>query len=489
MKSYYLGIDIGSTAVKAMLIDGETLTTAFRAGVGYSTKRVGGYVTQAPSDWSDAAASAVRSVIAEADNAGRSGNILGISLSAQGGSIFATDENYKPISDAVSWMDARAAEEARELQSRFGEGVYLSSGWRLSPLDDASKLLWLKKHDSALFRRAAHYLTTADYYTGHLCGRYVYDPASAAITRLYDFMRGECSRELLEYLDIDAKKISPVMPSGTLAGTLTKDAADELGLDPGIPVYVGAHDQYCAAVGSGIRRPGQLLIATGTAWVLFGVTREPCFSPLHTAPCVFPELSGGDAKKYGVIATLSGIGASVERFAASCGYSLAESDRLAAALLEKRPDVGRYVPASPCEEGRGFLPHRAGTGITYDPVSGKDYAARYLALLEGAAFEALAAAEKLPLGAHPSVVMSGGAARSALWRGIVASAAASRGMTLELAREKDAPAFGAALIAAAGSGRDIMSAVGETETVPPVGEYAAWLGEAYLLWKKAILSE
>ncbi len=386
-------------------------------------------------------------------------------------------------------MDARAAEEAGELQSRFGEGVYLSSGWRLSPLDDASKLLWLKKHDSALFRRAAHYLTTADYYTGHLCGRYVYDPASAAITRLYDFMRGECSRELLEYLDIDAKKISPVMPSGTLAGTLTKDAADELGLDPGIPVSVGAHDQYCAAVGSGIRRPGQLLIATGTAWVLFGVTREPCFSPLHTAPCVFPELSGGDAKKYGVIATLSGIGASVERFAASCGYSLAESDRLAAALLEKRPDVGRYVPASPCEEGRGFLPHRAGTGITYDPVSGKDYAARYLALLEGAAFEALAAAEKLPLGAHPSVVMSGGAARSALWRGIVASAAASRGMTLELAREKDAPAFGAALIAAAGSGRDIMSAVGETETVPPVGEYAAWLGEAYLLWKKAILSE
>lgn len=489
MKSYYLGIDIGSTAVKAMLIDGETLTPAFRVGVGYPTKRVSGYVTQAPSDWADAAASAVHGVIAEADNAGRSGNILGISLSAQGGSIFATDENYKPISDAVSWMDARAAEEAGELQSRFGEGVYLSSGWRLSPLDDASKLLWLKKHDSALFRRAAHYLTTADYYTGHLCGRYVYDPASAAITRLYDFMRGECSRELLEYLDIDAKKISPVMPSGTLAGTLTKDAADELGLDPGIPVSVGAHDQYCAAVGSGIRRPGQLLIATGTAWVLFGVTREPCFSPLHTAPCVFPELSGGDAKKYGVIATLSGIGASVERFAASCGYSLAESDRLAAVLLEKRPDVGRYVPASPCEEGRGFLPHRAGTGITYDPVSGKDYAARYLALLEGAAFEALAAAEKLPLGAHPSVVMSGGAARSALWRGIVASAAASRGMTLELAREKDAPAFGAALIAAAGSGRDIMSAVGETETVPPVGEYAAWLGEAYLLWKKAILSE
>ena len=159
MKSYYLGIDIGSTAVKAMLIDGETLTPAFRAGVGYSTKRVGGYVTQAPSDWADAAASAVHGVIAEADNAGRSGNILGISLSAQGGSIFATDENYKPISDAVSWMDARAAEEAGELQSRFGEGVYLSSGWRLSPLDDASKLLWLKKHDSALFRRAAHYLT------------------------------------------------------------------------------------------------------------------------------------------------------------------------------------------------------------------------------------------------------------------------------------------------------------------------------------------
>ena len=102
MKSYYLGIDIGSTAVKAMLIDGETLTPAFRAGVGYSTKRVGGYVTQAPSDWSDAAASAVRSVIAEADNAGRSGNILGISPSAQGSSMFTTDENYKSKSHGVN---------------------------------------------------------------------------------------------------------------------------------------------------------------------------------------------------------------------------------------------------------------------------------------------------------------------------------------------------------------------------------------------------
>lgn len=484
MEASFLGIDIGSTAVKAILIDSETLSPLVRSSCVYPTKRENGFVTQSPDDWVSAAACAVKDAVTQSPDT----PIAAISVSAQGGSIFAADKHHCPITDAVSWMDSRASAEADELYRRFGEKIYNSCGWRLSPLDDASKLLWLRKNAPSVFSDAEYFMTTADYITGRLCGRYVYDPTSAAITRLYDIAKADYNDALMEYIEINRSQLSDIMPCGAAIGTTGCEAAEIFGIDTGIPVYCGAHDQYCAAIGSGVGKPGDLLIATGTAWVLFGVTKEPGFSPLHIAPGVFPSIGRSTCNTaYGAIASLSGIGASVDRFASAHGRTPADSDAEASMLLARRGHHGDdYFALTPCEDGRGFLYHRPGSGIEFRCTPGKSYAECYLALLEGASFEVLSVAEKMKCGNNVSVIMSGGAARSGLWSHIVASAAATRGWSLDVTSERDAPAFGAALIAAASCGKDI-SDVCRTNRVVPDEKYAEYMGHAFDIWKEKIL--
>ena len=484
---FYLGIDIGSTAVKAIVVDGVSLMPVGRGSCTYPTHRNGEFVTQSPHDWISAAVNAAEDAIKQC----ASTSIAAISVSAQGGSIFAADRNHDPITDAVSWMDARADAESGELYDIFGEGIYNSCGWRLSPLDDASKLLWLRKHDSETFESAAYFMTTADYFTGWLCGNYSYDPTSAAITRLYDITRSDYNASLMYRLGIDRLKLSRVLPCGAPAGKLTAKAADAFGITAGIPIYTGAHDQYCAAIGSGISKPGQLLLATGTAWVLFGVTEKAEFSDLHIAPGVFPNI-GRKAENdiYGAVSSLSGIGSSVERFATVNGSTPADSDKFASALLESKLACGTqsddYYALTPCEEGRGFLPHNAGSGIVFESDPNHTYDEKYLSLLEGAAFEAVSVAEKMIKGDSASVIMSGGAARSDLWCNIVAAAAATHGWSLDITSERDAPAFGAALIAAASCGIDIAGAC-PTRRIAPADDHTEYMSRAFDAWKHKIL--
>jgi xylulokinase len=134
--------------------------------------------------------------------------------------------------------------------------------------------LWLKRHEPEVFSKAKHFYTTLESVTGFLCGNFVTDPTNIALTRLYDYKAGCYIPEALEFLGITEDMLPTVAPCGSVAGKLLKSTADKCGLPEGIPVYVGAHDQYCASIGSGVTEPGQLLIATGTAWVLFGVTND-----------------------------------------------------------------------------------------------------------------------------------------------------------------------------------------------------------------------
>ena len=123
---YYLGLDIGTTAVKAIIISGDTLIPVSRGCVGYPTKRSGEYVTQSPSCWRAAAIGAVRKALDEAGKGSAvTGNICGISVSAQGGALLAADLRGEALCDAISWMDCRAADESAQMHEHFGEGIYL----------------------------------------------------------------------------------------------------------------------------------------------------------------------------------------------------------------------------------------------------------------------------------------------------------------------------------------------------------------------------
>lgn len=439
----FIGLDIGSTAVKAMAIDDAGRVVA-RGKCAYPTKVEGERSTQRAEDWWLSAVSAVRKVVGALDDPGQ---VVAISTSSQGGSMLALDADYRPLNDAMTWMDRRSSAESARLAEDFGEELYLMCGWRTAPVDCAAKLMWLRGHEPQMFGSAAHFMTTEEYVNHRLCGANVTDPTGAAIMRLYNVRGGKWDERMLSYLGISEALLPQVVACGTFIGKLTASAADELGLGRDVRVYCGAHDQYCASIGSGVARPGEILLATGTAWVLFGVTETLCFNDHYIAPCRHPV--GGC---FGAMATLSGVGAAVENFAREAGLTLEQLDGGACA----RRESASGLLCCPCPPGRTFLRHREGLCGTFSAAYGTgtayDVYDAGLAMMEGAAFESALAIEQFSaagMARWSALTMAGGASRSRLWRSIVA---AVTGRELLLTNESDTPALGAGIIAAASFG-------------------------------------
>ena len=435
----FIGLDIGSTAVKAMAL-GEDGSVLSRGKCAYPTFTDGDCSTQLACDWWKSAVSAVRQAISAIADPGQ---VVAIATSSQGGSMLALDSGYRPKCEAMTWMDRRAVDQSERLADEYGDAIYRMCGWRTTPVDCAAKLMWLKENRPKLFR-AAHFMTTEEYINYRLCGANVTDPTGAAIMRLYNINTGDWDDGMLERLRVSRDKLPQVVPCGSYIGNLTSRAADELGLDTSVKVFCGAHDQYCASIGSGVTQPGEILLATGTAWVIFGETDTLCFNERYIAPGIHPV-----AGRYGAMATLSGVGAAVENFARESGVSLKELDngakthRLSASSLL----------CCPCPPGRTFLAHRDGCCGAFDGRTFEhDIYDMGLAMMEGAAFEVGLAIEQFKaagMAGGKAMTMSGGAATSSLWRGLVR---AVTGAELLLTNESDAPALGAGIIAAAAYG-------------------------------------
>ena len=435
----FVGLDVGSTAVKAVAVN-ERGSILSRSRQTYPTETTSGsYSTQDPGEWWRAAVGALRQVVGALPDPAW---VCAISVSAQGGSIFALDHDFCPLTEAITWMDRRAVAEAEEISRVFGDKIYKSCGWPTSPADCASKLLWLKRNRPGVFSRAARFMTTGEYINYKLAGRAVTDPTGAAITRLYDINRLCWNDDLLNYLGIGGEMLPEVLPCGSIVGRLKTSAARELGLGEHVVVFCGAHDQYCASLGSGVVNPGEILLATGTAWVMFGVSESLKFVNKHIAPGIHPAV-----ERFGVMTSLGGIGAAIESHANRCSLSLKDIDRVA----EGRRGEAAELLLCPLSSGSGLIPHRRTGLIDARQYDEYDIA---LAIMEGAAFEVRLILDKFrELGVMPgsggALTMSGGAAKSRLWSSIVAAVCDCE---LLLTEEPDTPALGAAMIAAVGSG-------------------------------------
>ena len=450
---YFLGIDIGSSSIKVAVLrlseEGQPDAIIGKANVDYPTYYpIDNSSEQNADEWNHAAAVAVKTAVASMSEEEKS-KIIGISFSSQAGSIYPADENGKPLYNALTWMDRRALKEHDEVVDAFGiDFIADKAGWKPTPADCISKLLWLKKNEPEIFSSAKHFYTPLESVTGFLCGNFVTDATNIALTRLYDYKQGRYTPEVLEFLGITEDMLPTVAPCGSLAGKLLKSAADKCGLPEGIPVYVGAHDQYCASIGSGVTEPGQLLIATGTAWVLFGVTNDPIKKPPYPAPCNHP-IEG----RYGVMTSLAGCGKAIGLLAEECNCTSAAFDlkiEMAGVEAKREKNKNRFVCTLPSNAG---LPHKDGVCKPISLAGVEDPSDIALAAMESAVFEAKAVIDAFENAGFPKkgeLVISGGASKSRLWTGIVASVFSDRPIC-RLA-EPDAPAFGAAMIAATSAG-------------------------------------
>ncbi len=475
MKKIYIGIDVGTTSLKALALteDGECVASV---KCSYELRAKGSEAEQNAEDWYDAAVTAIREI---AEKVKYIGEIRAISVSAQGGASVLLDENGDTLTPAYSWMDNRATLESEELKSKFGADIfYQRYGWRIQPNADAAKLLWMKRNISETYQSASLVPSTLGFINQRLTGNCVEDPTCAAIRRLYDINKREMSADLLEYLALFEEKLPKTLPTGAFVGNLTRKVAEETGLNESVRVYNGAHDQYCASVGSGAVNTGQLLLATGTAWVLFGVTKTPLFGESRISPCIHP--AGG----YGALSTVTGIGAAFEWLAKLTGTSLSE---LSAGAAERKGKNDNLF-FRPSATGTGLLignslgAHIAGLSIGHDKY---DLA---LALMEGAAFETALVIEeyrKSGMTDISSITMSGGATASVFWQSLIADVT---GLEVYASKQTDSPALGAAIIAMAmENGEDIASAAkrasSECSKITP-SKYSDYYKAKFEIYKK-----
>ena len=433
-----IGLDVGTTGTKALVVDekGRTPASAYRE---YELKSSGSAVSQNADDWWDAVVYTVRTV----SEAVSPEKISAIGLSTQGASMLASDAEGNALCDVMTWMDARSAKEVEYLDGAVGtDEIYEKCGWPLTPAGDAAKILWLKNNIPEVFDRAACFPSTVEFINKKLTGRFVTDPTNAAIRQLFNIREGKWDEEILSAIGITADRLPEVVPTGALLGTLTKEAADALGLSEDIRVYCGAHDQYCASLGSGAVRTGDMMLATGTAWVVLGVTDRLLYTKDHICPGIHP--AGG----YGAMASLVSAGSALKWYKNLIGDDFRTIDAEAA----KRRDSAMDLIVLPYVAGAGFPHNRPDAGGTIHGFRlGNDKYDVARAVMEGVAFEAKSVVDEFAEAGMKidRLMMTGGAARSGLWSSIVG---AVTGCEIFRPAEPETCCMGAAAIALVGEG-------------------------------------
>ena len=346
MNSYYIGVDLGTTAVKAVLFDGDFAalrTETCEVELSYPGP---GMVEQSPECWFEVPCGLITRLCAGIEPE----QIKAIGVSSQGISVIPVDGDFKPLPgcSGISWLDTRAEAELREALGVISEDEFFAvTGKHPSPLYTLPKLLWLKKHRPEAFSRAQKLLMPLDYLTARLCGRAVTDATMAGGTMLYDLDRGEWSVKLCDALGIPAEKLAEVRPTGAAAGFLGAEACALTGLTPGTVVAVGAQDQKIAAYGAGIE-PGTATLSMGTA----GAIEVLCDRKSDVLPTFrFDTTDGGFYVLEGCVNTF-GAAMKWARDNVFCTLSYREMD----ALSESAP--------SGCG-GVSFHPHLSGAGTPH----------------------------------------------------------------------------------------------------------------------------
>ena len=450
---YVLGIDIGTTGTKCLLVSDARGIVA-SAYESYPTRTPAlGQREQNAEDWWNAVIKTVRSV---SSDAGVSGGVRAISLSTQGGTLVPVDERLSPLAPAIIWSDNRCLGDREAVERALGKGYFYDAcGWKLGKGLPAMQLRRMRLERPELFTRAAKFLTVPDYIASKMTGRAAIDLSNAGINQWVNVRDGVYDKKILEYVGVGTGRLPELVRSGEVIGQLTDDAANALGLRKDTLLVAGAHDQYAVALGAGVSEAGDAVIGTGTAWVVMALSDEPDFQS------GFSQSVSASPGKWGSLVSVSAGGACLDWFRKNiaCGADGAPLDFGAIDT-----EVARRLQR---DDGLTFYPYFNGSsppeadGCSKGTMIGLDFShdrfdiAR--AVMEGVACQIAWALEALSA-KHPvrRLKVAGGATKSPVWMQMVAGLAGRPVITSDVA---DLGCVGAAVLAQAGCG--IVASVSE----------------------------
>ncbi len=446
MKALFLGIDVSTTGSKALLIDekGNVLATAVNEH-SISTPRPL-WSEQNPQEWWDASVKSIRQAIQQAGINGE--DIKGVGLTGQMHGLVMMDAAGKVLRPAILWNDQRTAEECDEITRLLGFDRLLElCGNKALTGFTAPKILWVRKHEPEIYAKTAHILLPKDYVRYHLTGDYAVDMADGSGMILFDLKKRNWSKEILDKLGIPESWLPKTYEGSEVTGLISQAAAELTGLKAGTPVVGGGGDQAAQAVGVGAVTPGIVALTLGTSGVVFATTPSPLIEPqgrLHA----FCHSVPGTWHFMGVMLSAAG---SLRWYRDTLAPGMSYDDLLAPAA---------QVPAG--SEGLLFLPYLTGERTPHpDPLARGAFVGLTVrhtkahmtrSVIEGVSFglrDSMELIKSAGLGKIQQVRVSGGGARSPLWRQMLSDVMNSELVTVNTT---EGAAFGAALLAGVGVG-------------------------------------
>lgn len=274
----YLGLDLGTSGLKGMVIDEAQKVVAEASAPLVVGRPQDGWSEQSPADWIAAAESVFRALPARVRTA-----LRGIGLSGQMHGATLLDASDNVLRPCILWNDTRAHLEAAALDgdARFRK----LTGNIVFPGFTAPKLVWVKRHEPEIFRHVAKVLLPKDYLRLWLTGEHVAEMSDAAGTSWLDTARRDWSDELLAATDLGRSHMPRLVEGSAVSGRLRADLAYRFGLPAGIPVAGGAGDNAASGIGVGVVKAGQAFVSLGTSGVLFAANdgyRPDAATAVHT---------------------------------------------------------------------------------------------------------------------------------------------------------------------------------------------------------------
>jgi xylulokinase len=269
-----LGIDVSTTATKAILIDPEGVVRGIGTAEYGVSMPLPLWSEQNPESWWTAARQAIPAALAAATATGDDVKAIGLTGQMHGAVLL--DTHGAVLRPAILWNDQRTAAECDEIREVIGFDrlIAISGNDAITGLT-APKLLWVRRHEPAVWARLAHVLLPKDYLRLRLIGDYAMDKADGSGTLLFDLAARTWAPELLAGLGLDAAWFPPTFEGPEVTGSLTREAAAATGLRAGTPVVAGGGDQSANAVGVGVVDAGSVALSLGTSGVIFAASDGP----------------------------------------------------------------------------------------------------------------------------------------------------------------------------------------------------------------------
>jgi len=305
-----LGYDVGSSSIKATLMDAQTgkvlaSATSPEKELEIIAERPG-WAEQHPHIWWENVISATGKIKTEAEFDSSDVKAIGISYQMHG--LVVVDENRRVLRPAIIWCDSRAVQNGQQAARDIGREKCLERLLNLPGNFTASKLKWVMQNQPDIYSQIHKIMLPGDYIAMKMTDRIATTPSGLSEGIMWDFQQQGIAELVLDYYGISEDLIAEVVPTFSVQGQLTKAAADELGLKAGTVIAYRAGDQPNNALSINVLNPGEVAATAGTSGVVYGITDKPDFDSKSRVNTFVHVNYSPDEPRYGVLLCLNGTG-------------------------------------------------------------------------------------------------------------------------------------------------------------------------------------